>query len=100
MDKKLLQEQDTNLQAVRTRAESGDPDAQFELGLVFAFAAKVAAVAARQFVHQPEAGVVTRARVLGARISETDNELERRACHGAETKTPPREKRRRRRNSR
>jgi TPR repeat protein len=36
MDKKLLQEQDTNLQAVITRAEGGDPEAQFEVGLALA----------------------------------------------------------------
>jgi uncharacterized protein len=36
MDKKLSQDQDTILQAVRTRAENGDPEAQFELGLAFA----------------------------------------------------------------
>ncbi len=36
MHKKLSQEPDTSLQAVRTRAESGDPEAQFELGLAFA----------------------------------------------------------------
>jgi hypothetical protein len=36
MDKKLLPDQDTNLHAVRTRAASGDPEAQFEVGLAFA----------------------------------------------------------------
>ena len=38
-----------------------------EFRLVFAFEAERAAMAARQLVHQPEARVVTRARVLGAR---------------------------------
>ena len=52
-----------------------------ELRLVFALVAKRAAVAARQLIHQPEAGVVARARVLGARIAEPDDELESVAGH-------------------
>jgi hypothetical protein len=36
---------------------------------------------ARQFIHQPEAGVVTRARVIGPGISETHDELENAARH-------------------
>ena len=47
-----------------------------ELRLVLAFEAERAAVPARQFVHEPEARVVTRARVFGARIAEPDDEFE------------------------
>ena len=35
MDKKLSQDQDTYLQSVKTRAESGDSEAQFEVGQAF-----------------------------------------------------------------
>ena len=59
---------------MRTRASSR---------LVFALDAKRAAVPARQLVHEPEAGVVARARVLGARIAEPDDELECVAGHVA-----------------
>jgi hypothetical protein len=52
-----------------------------ELRLVFAFAAKGAAVPARQFVDQPEAGVVPRARILGSRIAQPDDEFENVAGH-------------------
>ena len=44
-----------------------------EFRLVFAFMAKRAAVTARELVHEPEARVVTRARVLGTRVAESDD---------------------------
>ena len=50
--------------------------------------AEHAAVAPRQLIHEPEARVVTRARVFGARIAEADDELECVAGHvssGTET---------------
>src|SRR5690349_13277197 len=66
-----------------------------ELALVLALVAEGPAMTARELVHEPETRVVARARVLGARIPETDDELERSAWHGgAETKTPLRVKRR------
>ena len=52
-----------------------------ELRLVLALVAERAAMAARQLIHQPEAGVVTRARVVGPGIAETHDELESVASH-------------------
>src|SRR4051812_23358323 len=48
-----------------------------ELSLVLALVAERAAMTARELVDEPEARVVTRARVLGTRVAETDDELER-----------------------
>ena len=47
-----------------------------ELGLVFAFETERAAMTPRQLVHEPEARVVARARIFGARIAEADDEFE------------------------
>ena len=52
-----------------------------QLALVARLAAEHRAVTLRQLVHEPEAGVVTRARVLGARVAEPDDQLERLAGH-------------------
>ncbi len=57
-----------------------DPHAR-ELRLVLGFVAERAAVAARQLIRQPEAGVVTRARVVGPGIAETHDELDDVASH-------------------
>src|SRR5262245_12020756 len=52
-----------------------DPRAR-ELALMLRFVAQRGAMAARQLVDEPEAGVVTRVRVLVVGIAETDDELE------------------------
>ena len=52
-----------------------------EFGLVLALVSERAAMSARQFVHQPEAGVVARARVFGPGIAETHDELDDVASH-------------------
>ena len=70
---------------VRHRLQQPDlllPDANTrELALMLRLEPKRAAMPPRQLIDEPEPGVVARARVLGLRIAETNDEFERNASH-------------------